>query len=201
MHATHSSVPNTPPLLAHTSTPSALFPSESLSLRSPPLPPSSDLPAHASFYPLPFHAPRRPSNCRPQENSPLFLRVLRTPQASPAHPRRRGLHRRRLRCLPATQTGQIETLDASLASPSLRFRRFIVRLWISDSDSDDPGLLAVQQALKSESRWHSSSPALLLQQKKEKKRPVQQNRRQRAISVREGAQKIIRAWEAQLEGF
>ena len=29
---------------------------------------------------------------------------------------------------------------------------------------------------------------------------MQQNRRQRANSVREGAQKIVRAWEAQLEG-
>ena len=131
----------------------------------------------------------------------LYFRVLRSSQASPAHPRRRGLHRRRLRCLPATRPGQIETPDASLASPSLRFRHFIARLWISDSDSDDPGLLAVQQALTSESRWYSSCPALFLQQKKVKKRPVQQNRRQRAISVWEGTQKIVRAWEAQLEGY
>ena len=46
-----------------------------------------------------------------------------------------------------------------------------------------------------------SLAALLLQQKKEKKRLAQQNRRQRESSVREGAQKIVKAWESQLEGI
>ena len=61
----------------HTSSPRPRFhPIRPISLRialpsQPSASPSSDLPAHASFYPLPFQAPRRPSNCRPQENSPL----------------------------------------------------------------------------------------------------------------------------------
>ena len=201
MHATHSSVPthllSSPTLPPH---PPYFPPNRSpfAALRFPQFRSSS--PRLLLSAPLPGAPPSLKLQAA-RKLASLYFRVLRTPQASPAHPRRRGLHRRRLRCLPATRPGQIETLDASLASPSLRFRHFIARLWISDSDSDDPGLLAVQQALTSESLWHSSSPALLLQQKKEKKRLVQQNRRQRANSVPEGAQKIVRAWEAQLEGF
>ena len=74
MHATHSSVPNTPPLLAHASTPSALFPSESLSLRSPPLPP------------VPIFQPTPPS--------------IRSPSRRPAVPQTAGRKKTRLSLLP-----------------------------------------------------------------------------------------------------
>lgn len=72
---------------------------------------------------------------------------------------------------------------------------------LSDSDSDDPGILAVQQALTSASSPLLSLIALLIQQKKEKKRLVQQNRRQMEGSIRVGAQKILKASESQLQGI